>query len=311
MQIPAMQIRLLGTAAGGGVPQWNCNCQVCREARVPNGRVHPRTQSSVAISADGQRWFLLNASPDLRSQIESNEELQPPRTITRGSPIDSVLLTNADLDHTAGLLFLREGEKLTVHAPANVQAALVESLAFGPTLERFCGVRWIEPPATIGPLLHRDGSPSGLSYQALALRGESPRFYRKTSGPSEGNVIAYYVVDTLTGGRLIYAPQVGSFEKDLLRLLPECDVLLFDGTFWSENELAEAGAGTLPASAMGHVPIGGDGGSLKVLAGLNVKHKIYTHINNTNPILLRDSPEQTTLIAAGCAVGADGMQLLI
>src|SRR2546427_5852035 len=133
-----MRIRLLGTAAGGGVPQWNCNCRVCREARAGTGRVLPRTQCSVAVSADGQRWFLLNASPDIRSQIESFPPLQPGPGTMRGSPIQGVLLSNADLDHTLGLLLLREGERLVVHAPAKVRESLTEGMSLDSALEAFC-----------------------------------------------------------------------------------------------------------------------------------------------------------------------------
>src|ERR1051325_7738133 len=139
-----MRIRLLGTAAGGGVPQWNCLCPVCREARAGSGRVQPRTQSAVAISADDRRWFLLNASPDLRAQIESFPPLHPPAGKTRGSPIEGVLLTNADLDHALGLLLLREGDVLPVHAPAAVQRSLTDGFSLAATLNSFCGVRWIE-----------------------------------------------------------------------------------------------------------------------------------------------------------------------
>src|SRR5437867_3409985 len=135
-----MRIRLLGTAAGGGVPQWNCNCGICREARAGNGRVQPRTQSSVAVSADGGRWFLLNASPDIRTQIEQFPPLQPPAGRTRGSPIEGVLLTNADLDHTLGLLLLREGEKLAVHATPQVRKTLTDGLSLAPTMDSFCGL---------------------------------------------------------------------------------------------------------------------------------------------------------------------------
>jgi pyrroloquinoline quinone biosynthesis protein B len=306
-----MRIRLLGAAAGGGVPQWNCNCAVCREARAGTGRVQPRTQSSVAVSADGRRWFLLNASPDIRAQIETFPPLQPPAGKTRGSPIEAVLLTNADLDHTLGLLLMREGEKLLVHATANVRRSLTQGISIAPVLESFCSIEWTQPPAIPSPLSCRDGSQSGLLYQAIPLPGRPPRFMQGLAMPSAGNVIGYRIIDGKTGGRLLFLPDIAALDEALLRLLPECDVLLFDGTFWSENEMQERGAGNFPASGMGHMPISGEGGSLKILAELKVKHKIYLHINNTNPILMEDSPEQAAVTAAGCAVGLDGMELLI
>lgn len=305
-----MQIHLLGTAAGGGVPQWNCSCPVCREARQGNGRVQPRTQSSVAISADGRTWFLLNASPDIRSQIENFPPLHPSAGTPRNSPIEAVLLTNADLDHTLGLLLLREGEKLCVHATASVRLALKEGISLEPTLKSFCGTRWIEPPIKPEPLLRCDGSASGLIYQAIPLAGKPPRFMKlKASAP--GHVVGYQITDAKTRGRLLFFPDVAELDETVLRWLPECEALLFDGTFWSENEMRERGLGTLSAADMGHAPISGEPGSLKVLADLKVPHRIYTHINNTNPVLIEDSNECTAVKAAGCVVGRDGMELTI
>jgi pyrroloquinoline quinone biosynthesis protein B len=300
-----MQIHLLGTAAGGGVPQWNCNCAVCREARAGTGRVRPRTQSSVAISADGRSWFLLNASPDIRAQIESFRPLQPLAGSPRNSPIEGVLLTNADLDHTLGLILLREGEKLRVHATPNVRSALTEGISFQSVLESFCGTKWIEPSVTPAPLLRRDGSPSGLMYQAIPLPGKPPRFMKVKT--MEGNVVGYHLTDTKTGGRLLFLPDVGDLNQTISQWLPKCDALLFDGTFWSETEMRDQGLGNLAAADMGHAPISGAAGSLKLLAELSVRHKIYTHINNTNPILIENSAEAAAVKAAGCAVGHDGM----
>jgi pyrroloquinoline quinone biosynthesis protein B len=304
-----MQIHLLGTAAGGGVPQWNCHCAVCREARSGTGRVRSRTQSSVASSADGRSWFLLNASPDIRAQIESFRPLQPLAGKRRNSPIEAVLLTNADLDHSLGLLLLREGEKLRVQATPNVRRALTEGISFQPVLESFCGTEWIEPSTTPASLLRRDGSPSGLTYQVIALPGKPPRFMK--SKAMEGNVVGYHITDTKTGGRLLFLPDVGELNETISQWLPKCDSLLFDGTFWSETEMRDQGLGNLTAADMGHAPISGTTGSLKLLAELNVRHKIYTHINNTNPILIEDSPEAAAVKAAGCAVGRDGMEFEI
>src|SRR6185437_13284994 len=282
-----MQIHLLGTAAGGGVPQWNCHCAVCREARAGTGQVRPRTQSSVAISADGQSWFLLNASPDIRAQIENFQPLQPAPGKSRNSPIEGVLLTNADLDHSLGLMLLREGEKLRVHATPNVRRALTEGISFQPVLESFCGTEWIEPSLAPAPLLRRDGSPSGLTYQAIALPGKPPRFMK--SKTMDGNVVGYHITDAKTGGRLLFLPDVAVLNDTILEWLPQCEALLFDGTFWSETEMRDQGLGNLTAVDMGHAPISGATGSLKVLAELKVHHKIYTHINNTNPILMVNS----------------------
>src|SRR5215469_1575328 len=219
-----MHIRLLGTAAGGGVPQWNCNCPVCREARAGCGRVQSRTQSSAAISADGGHWFLLNASPDIRAQIESFPALQPSTGKIRSSPIEAVLLTNADLDHTLGLLLLREGERLCIHTTATVRQTLSEGISLASTLESFCGAEWIEPPTKPQPLLRRDGSGSGLTYEAIPLKGKSPRYVKARTRPSAGNAVGYRVTDTKTGGRLLFLPEVAQLDDELLSLLPECDV---------------------------------------------------------------------------------------
>jgi pyrroloquinoline quinone biosynthesis protein B len=306
-----MRIHLLGTAAGGGVPQWNCQCAVCREVRVKGGRVFARTQSSVAISADGRSWFLLNASPDIRAQIENFPPLQPSPDSARNSPIEAVLLTNADLDHTLGLLLLREGERLRIHATQQVRLALSEGISFEVALGSFCGTEWIEPPTEAAPLLRRDGSASGLRYEAIPLPGKAPRFVETKSASASGNVVGYRITDDKTGGRLLFLPDVGELSAELLKLLPECDALLFDGTFWSETEMRDQGIGTLVAADMGHAPISGVAGSLKVLADHKVRHKIYTHINNTNPILIEGSPECAAVKAAGCVVGRDGMEIEI
>jgi pyrroloquinoline quinone biosynthesis protein B len=306
-----MRIRLLGTAAGGGVPQWNCNCPVCREARAGNSRVQPRTQSSVAISADDEHWFLLNASPDLRVQIEGFAPLQPASTSPRGSPIEAILLTNADLDHTLGLFLLREGEKLLVHATPEVRKCLTDGIALGPVLASFCGVKWIRPTMGITPLLRRDGSESGLIYQAISLVGRPPRFMKGERTRSAGDAIGYRIQDQKTGGRLLFLPDVAHLNDELVRELSQCEVLLFDGTFWSENEMEERGAGRASASSMGHVPISGPSGSLRVLAELKGRTRVYIHLNNTNPVLLEDSPERAAVTATGCSIGWDGMELVI
>jgi len=305
-----MQIHLLGTAAGGGVPQWNCNCAVCREARARSGRVHPRTQSSVAISADGRSWFLLNASPDIRAQIENFPPLHATAGKTRNSPIEAILLTNADLDHTLGLLLLREGEKLCIHATPNVRRALTEGISIQPALESFCGTRWIEPATKPRLLSLRDDTTSGLLCEAIPLPGKPPRFMKRDTSTA-GNVVGYRITDVKSGGRLLFLPDVAELNETVLHWLPECDAVLFDGTFWSEHEMPERGLGTLSAADMGHTPISGERGSLKFLAKLKVPNKIYTHINNTNPILIEDSPECAAVKAAGCVVGRDGLELEI
>jgi pyrroloquinoline quinone biosynthesis protein B len=279
-------------------------------ARLGEGRVRPRTQNCVAVSADGQRWFLLNASPDLRSQLNSNPALRPPAARTRGSPIEAVLLTNADLDHTLGLFLLREGERLHAHATREIRQSLAEGLALETTLSSFCGVEWVVPAGRPAALLCRGGSPSGLLYEAFELGGRPPRF-AKQSGTTQGHNLGYRITDETSGGRFLFLPGVSSLDGQVGELLSECEALALDGTFWTENEMQARGVGDLTASAMGHVPISGPRGSLNVLAALSVRHKIYVHINNTNPVLFEDSPERAAVTAAGGTVAWDGMGIVI
>jgi pyrroloquinoline quinone biosynthesis protein B len=304
-----MRIVLLGTAAGGGFPQWNCSCALCAEVRAGSSRLRPRTQSCVAISADNKRWFLLNASPDVRFQIESARPLQAPTDRSRGTPIEAVLLSNADLDHTLGLLLVREGEPLIIHSSRPVQGALATFI--GTALESFCGAKWIDVPKTKTDLLCRNGSPSGLKYSAFAVPGKPPRYVKQRASASPDQCIGYRFEDEKTGGRLVFVPDIAHMNQELIPLLSDCDLLLFDGTFWSEHEMRDRGINDVPASQMGHIPISGEQGSLKTLAALPVKIKVYVHINNTNPILLEDSVERAAVTAAGVQVGCDGMEFLI
>jgi pyrroloquinoline quinone biosynthesis protein B len=219
-----------------------------------------------------------------------------------------VLLTNADLDHTLGLFLMREGERLAIHSTPAVQRSLSKALSLAPVLGAFCGVQWVRPPVKPLPLVYRDGSASGLLYHAVPLPGHPPRYVRQRRAATAGHVIGYRIIDAKTGGRLLFLPDVAELTKGLLGLLGDCDVLLFDGTFWANDELRRAGVGTLTASAMGHLPISGTHGSLKALARLPVKHKVFVHINNTNPMLLENSPERAAVLEAGCTVGRDGME---
>jgi pyrroloquinoline quinone biosynthesis protein B len=302
-----MQVRLLGTAAGGGFPQWNCNCANCRGVRAGAPGLRPRSQSCVAVSADGQCWFLLNASPDLRLQIESFAPLLP-RGVGRSSGIHGVLLTSADLDHTLGLLLLREGGRLVVHATAAVRQALDEGLHLGDVLACYAGLDWHEPPATDEPLRLCDGRPSGLRYAAFPIPGKPPRYRERRARPAAGDVVGYRVLDERTGGRLGLLPGIARFNDTVQARFGDCDLILLDGTFWSEDELQAQGVSRLSAAAMGHLPVGGPGGSLVRVAALGAGRTVYLHINNTNPMLRVGSPEHQEVLAAGTEVGEDGLE---
>ena len=306
-----MRVCLLGTAAGGGFPQWNCNCANCRGVRSATVRAQPRTQSCVALSVDDRRWLLLNASPDVRMQIESFPPLSPPLDTMRGTSIEAIFLTDADLDHTLGLLLLREGPRLTIYATSPVRHALISGLALAPTLECYCNVEWREPSTELVQLLYADGSPSGLSYAAFPLAGKPPRYLERRAIPQVGDRVGYRFVDEKTGGQLVFLPGLASLDETVKVHLRNCDALLLDGTFWSEYEMREMHVGRTSATQMGHLPVGGPHGSLQQIAPLSIAHKVYVHINNTNPMLLEDSPEHAAVKEAGIGIGWDGLELVL
>nr|BBH95125.1 coenzyme PQQ synthesis protein B [Thermogemmatispora argillosa] len=308
-----MLVRLLGTAAGGGFPQWNCNCSNCRGLRTGRLKARARTQSCVAVSADGERWFLLNASPDLRAQLEGFPPLWPPACCRRGTPLEAILLTDADLDHTLGLLLLRERSALTVYAPSAVQQALRQGLALPQLLAHYCSIEWREPAEELAPLPTASGASSGLLFQAIPLAGKPPRYIAEVGPPptSPRFRFGYYLRDERTGGRLLFLPGLAQQEEHLLPYLQACDAVLLDGTFWSEHELQEQGLAQETASSMGHLPISGPQGSLSWLSQLPIPYRVYTHINNTNPILAEESPQHAAVRAAGITVGWDGLEFTL
>jgi pyrroloquinoline quinone biosynthesis protein B len=300
-----LRVRLLGTSAGGGFPQWNCACRVCQAAR--EGAATPRLQSSIAVSADGARWFLLNASPDVRFQIEAFAPLRPPRGALRGSGIEAVLLTNADLDHTLGLLLLREGGRLRIHASAPTRRSLQSGLRLPSLLEAYGGADFVEPPKQLKPLLLADGSESGLLFMAFSVPGKPPRYLESIRAFTRYDNVGYRLEDSATKGRLLFIPDLGAIDTAVERQLAQCDLLLFDGTFWDEREMLPLGG--RPAAAMAHLPVGGTSGSLRLLAPLPIPRKVYVHINNSNPMLLNHSPERELVTTAGLEIGEDGMEL--
>ena len=275
-----MRVRVLGSAAGGGFPQWNCHCDTCEAAR-DGVRARPRTQSSLAIRGDDGPWFLVNASPDLRQQLET---LSPERVNgVRSSPIAGVLVTDAEIDHTAGLLLLRESRApVRVFGDARVERALHDSLLR--MLERFCGVDW----------------------QPLAAGSEVPlagfTVERFDVGPASGFTFR-------DGAVVTYAPALASLDDDVIARFAASDLVLVDGTFWREDEIPRLGISDRSARDMGHVPL--SGGTLEMLAGLERPRKVLVHINNTNPILLEDSHEREEVARAGVEVAYDGLEVVL
>jgi len=303
----ALHVIVLGSAAGGGFPQWNCGCSNCARVRRGEPGLSPRTQDSLAISADGERWFLLNASPDVLRQIQENRELWPNQL--RHSPIQGVVLSNGDLDHVLGLLQLREAQRFSLYATARVQAGLRENVMLR-TLQRFEGhVRWQTLPlAERCELNHADGSPSGISVTTSPVAGKPPLHLMDSFEPSaEDNVALRFDAG---GGSFVYASAVADAGA-ARALLDDCSVLLMDGTFWSEDELPGLGVAMGPAKSMAHQPMSGPAGSLQALASSRVRRRIYTHINNTNPVLDEASVERALVMAAGWEVAVDGLRLRI
>jgi pyrroloquinoline quinone biosynthesis protein B len=284
------------------LPQWNCACPNCRDARL--GKIPRRTQSSVAISSGNGKWFLVNASPDLPFQIEAFSDLQPGKNLLRGTPIAGVLLTNADLDHALGLFSLREGGRLNIFAPRAVREVLTRSIGLDKVLNTFCGADWHEPTTRFAPLDPEDEE-GRLSYRMIPLAGKAPPFAKKIS-PRGTHSVAYQFLDNRTGGLLLVAPDVCVVNQGLRDALKNSDAVLFDGTFWSGDELKGLKSTARTAGEMGHVTIRDV--SLELLRKLPARRKIYIHINNTNPILAADSPERAIVERAKIEVGSDGLE---
>jgi pyrroloquinoline quinone biosynthesis protein B len=296
-----MLIKVLGAAAGGGFPQWNCSCPNCRDLRSGALGAQPLTQESVAVSADGERWILLNASPEIRSQIESCPALHPRGP--RHSPISAIVLTNGDLDHCLGLLSLRESHPLMICATERVRRGFTERNVLYRTLERFPGqVTW----RTVEP--GEEADLGGLSIGAVPAPGKPP-IHLEGNGPSEpGDNIGLVIRDQRGGKRLAYFSAAAAVTASMRAALDAADCVFFDGTFWASDELIALGLGDKRAEQMAHLPVGGKDGSLQALAGVRAPRRIYIHVNNTNPLLRPRSPERVQAEAEGWEVAYDGME---
>jgi pyrroloquinoline quinone biosynthesis protein B len=299
-----VRVHILGSAAGGGFPQWNCNCVNCAGLRAGSIRAKARTQCSVAVSADGARWSLANASPDLRTQISSFPELLPEGHI-RGSAIEAVLLSDGELDHITGLLSLRESLPMRLYCTSQVFDWVFASNPIFSALnqpERF-RVTCIEDGkvATVE---------SGLAFEAFSVSDKVLSYVKTPSANGDGAVVAFKIIDTHAGSSILIAPAVKQIDERFIAAAAECDCLMFDGSFWTDDEMELRGAGTRTASAMGHLPISGASGSLAQLGDLRIR-KIYTHINNTNPILDENSDERRVVERAGWEVAEDDMDFTL
>ncbi|MFC0624555.1 pyrroloquinoline quinone biosynthesis protein PqqB [Kribbella deserti] len=300
-----MKVVILGTAAGGGFPQWNCNCGRCASCRTAAAGVVPRTQDGLAISADGSDWYLVNASPDIRAQILATNLLAPGPG-PRESPIRGALLTDAELDHSLGLLMLREGDGLEVHAPAAALDALRNDFAVREIVSRYGDWAWfsVDDGMTLGRLRVR----------VLAVSNKRPKYTRADApGPW---VVAFRIEDPATGGVLVYAPCLATWPEEFDAFVDGASYVLLDGTFFGPDEMSgstRAGVGTQAQRAMGHLPIAGPDGSLvrirKLCAVQPGTGWAYVHLNNTNPVLDATSPEYAEVRAAGVELPLDGTVL--
>ena len=309
-----MHVLVLGAAAGGGFPQWNCNCDLCRGLRDKSIEATPRTQSSIAVSSDGERWLLCNASPDIRTQLAANPELHP-RRIPRDSGISGVLLVDAQIDHATGLLSLREGCPFDVWCTPNVHQDLSSGFPLFPMLEHWQGgLNW--QPIDIDERHHEAEfevpACPGLTFTAVALTSNAPPYSPRRGAPTPGDNIGLLIEDRLRDTRLFYAPGLGRLDDRVRQFLGRADCVLVDGTLWHDDELIRAGVGKATGADMGHLALAGEGGLLEELSMLpESTRRVLIHINNTNPILDERSPERAVLREASIEVAFDGMRLEI
>ena len=295
-----VQAVVLGSAAGGGVPQWNCRCPVCRLAWAGDPRVRPRTQSSLAVTADGRRWLLINASPDLRQQIAQNPALHP-REGVRHSPIAALLLTNGDVDHVAGLLSLRERQPFRLYAAGETLTALNDNRVFDVMSREAVTREAVGLDRAFEPL-------PGLSATLFAVPGKVP-LWLEGDNPVVGEATGATVGVMLEAGpkRIAFVPGCAAVTDAVRERVAGADLLLFDGTVYRDDELSLAGVGEKTGRRMGHVPMSGPDGSIAALAGTSVGRRVFIHLNNTNPTLIDGSDERRAVEAAGWSVGYDGM----
>jgi len=305
----SMRVVVLGAAAGGAFPQWNSNAQSCQRARSSDPAAQARSQASIAISADDQHWVLLNASPDLRQQIEQTLVLQPNKDL-RSSPIAAVILTGGDVDAIAGLLTLRERQAFTVIATSRVHRVLNDNPIFE-VLARGIVARQsilLDEPY---PVMLPDGTPSGLVVTLFAVPGKVPLYLEQPGTTPALEESDQTVGAAISDGKaiLFYVPSCATMTPGLADRLRGAAAVFFDGTLWTDDEMISAGLGPKTGQRMGHMSVSGPNGTLAAFANLDVRRRILLHINNSNPILLDDSPERAQVTAAGWDVAYDGMEL--
>ena len=308
-----LRVVVLGAAAGGGVPQWNCGCPVCRTARNEHPEIQS-TQASIAVTGDGEHWFLINASPDLRQQLIATKQLHPKAGKLRHSPISGVILTNGEIDAVAGLLSMREGSPFTIYAHPRVLSILQDNSIFNVLSEKNVSRQPIELDRAFEPALP-DGSPSAIEIVPFAVHGKSAWYLEGKNHPGAsvgaGDTLGLRIVDKTTGKYFYFVAACATITEDVKTRLAGAPLVFFDGTVWRDDELIAAGLGNKNGQGMGHIAMSGDTGAIATLADLKIGRKIFLHINNSNPALLHDSEEREIAERAGWQIAADGTEITL
>jgi pyrroloquinoline quinone biosynthesis protein B len=306
-----LRVVVLGAAAGGGVPQWNCGCVVCQAARTDGLQ---STQASIAISADGEHWFLINASPDLRQQLIATPQLHPKSGQLRHSPIAGVVLTNSEVDAVAGLLSMREGSPFSIYAHPRVLAILKANSIFNVLSETNVRRQAIAIDQAFEPTLP-DGAPSGIEILPFAVPGKGAWYLEGKTHPSgddgAGDTLGLRIADQASSKYLYFLAACARVTPELKARLAGASLIFFDGTVWRDDELIAAGLATKTGQAMGHISMSGENGAIAALADLGIDRKIFLHINNSNPALLRDSAERVAAERAGWQIPPDGTEITL
>jgi len=308
-----LRVVVLGAAAGGGVPQWNCGCPVCKAARSEHPELQS-TQASIAISANGDHWFLINASPDLRQQLIATPQLHPRAGELRHSPICGVILTNGEIDAVAGLLSMREGSKFTIYAHERVLAILRSNSIFNVLNENNVRRQPVAVDQVFEPSLP-DGSPSGIEVLPFAVPGKGAWYLEGKAHPAgqgaAGDTLGLRITDKASGKYFYFLAACAGVTDELKSRLAGSALIFFDGTVWRDDELIVAGLGNKTGQGMGHIAMSGASGAIAGLAGLDIGRKMFLHINNSNPALLRGSAERKTAEEAGWQIPADGTEITL
>src|SRR5262245_54006835 len=308
-----LRVVVLGAAAGGGVPQWNCGCRICRAARGDQPELRS-TQASVAISADGEHWFLINASPDLRQQLLVTPQLHPKTGELRHSPVSGVILTNGEIDAVTGLLSMREGSPFTIYAHAKVLAILKANSIFNVLNEKNVKREPIEIDRPFEPALP-GGAPSGIEVLPFAVAGKGAWYLEGKVHPGgsdgAGDTLGLRIRDKATDKYFYFLAACAEVTDDLKSRLAGASLVLFDGTVWRDDEMIAAGLGTKTGQSMGHIAMSGAHGAIEKLAGLDIGQKLFLHINNSNPALLHGSAERKIAESAGWQIPSDGTEIVL